>query len=331
MTEYVLFHARNVKPFVPCIDGLFAAIAAAEAMPNALLTPCKYGEPPELNLTSEDFVYLLDLSYPAPILEAWADTGAHVTVIDHHKQALEDLKYLSTRVLQTFSMNHSGAVLAWQYFNSDKEIPKLFRYVQDRDLWTKRLDGCDLVHMGVVELLDGLGVADALSIVDDLLKSEGRDWRLKELKSHLHRLSVLQSPTGASNTIALLKEVGLEVQVELDNAIAQAVDQHCEKLIMGHRVPFFVCQTSRQKQFYSDIAHHLLKLHPDAPFACVQTGRGWGLRSSESRLDVALIAKLMGGGGHRNASGCKAELPLAIALFEVRIGNLIQSFWRVFQ
>ena len=322
MTDYVLFHARNVQPFVPCIDGLFAAIAAAEAMTNALLTPCKYGEPPTLNLTSEDFVYLLDLSYPAPVLEGWADTGAKVVVIDHHKQALEDLKYLSTRVLRQLDLDHSGAVLAWHYFNPDKELPLLFLYVQDRDTWTKWLDGCDLVHMGIVELLDGLGVADALSIVDDLLKAEG---------SQLHRLRLFQSPTGARDTIALLKEVGLEVQVELDNAIAQAVDQHCEKLIMGHRVPFFVCQTSRQKQFYSDIAHHLLKLHPDAPFACVQTERGWGLRSSESRLDVALIAKLMAGGGHRNASGCKAELPPAIALFEMRIGNLIQSFWRKFR
>ncbi len=42
------------------------------------------------------------------------------------------------------------------------------------------------------------------------------------------------------------------------------------------------------------------------------------------QADVQLIAKQLGGGGHRNASGCKAMLPYRLATVEDKICQLIK-------
>jgi hypothetical protein len=80
-------------------------------------------------------------------------------------------------------------------------------------------------------------------------------------------------------------------------------------------VPFYRCRTKREFQAYSDIGNALMNVKvrrslfgkPETPpFAVVQTGGGWALRSDSRGIDVAAIAKMLGGGGHRNASGCRA-------------------------
>jgi oligoribonuclease NrnB/cAMP/cGMP phosphodiesterase (DHH superfamily) len=37
-------------------------------------------------------------------------------------------------------MEHSGAVLAWQYFHPNKEVPKLLLYIEDHDLWKMQME-----------------------------------------------------------------------------------------------------------------------------------------------------------------------------------------------
>ena len=64
-----------------------------------------------------------------------------------------------------------------------------------------------------------------------------------------------------------------------------------------------------EKRLGSLVGARLLALHPHAAFAgywiadtdtgCVQVG----LRSEDSRVDVAHVAARFGGGGHRNAAG----------------------------
>jgi len=275
---YVLFHTKSVEPFRPCMDGLFAAYAAWVRLADCELVPAMYGTAPDLQLTSGDKVFLLDVTYPAAVLEKWADCGAKVTVIDHHKTAMNDLSGLSAWIDQSFDMDKSGAVLAWEYFHPGEDLPLLFEYVQDRDLWWKQMEGCDRIHLGLQEVLHGLSVEEAIDRIDYLGFNE-----------------------------VLLR--GEQAEEEINEAIHYAITHHTYRLVDGDMVPFFVCRTGRQFQAYSDIAHALLKLHPPAPFACVQTKGGWALRSDSDRADVSVIAKRLGGGGHRNASGCRAELP----------------------
>lgn len=54
-----------------------------------------------------------------------------VFVIDHHFYALHDLKGLNNTF---FDLSKSGAVLAWENTFSDKKVPLILKYVEDRDL-----------------------------------------------------------------------------------------------------------------------------------------------------------------------------------------------------
>lgn len=40
-------------------------------------------------------------------------------------------------------MNKCGAVITWEYFFGDQELPKVLKLVQDRDLWIKKYSETD--------------------------------------------------------------------------------------------------------------------------------------------------------------------------------------------
>jgi uncharacterized protein len=268
------------------MDGLWAAFAARLAHPDTELIPAAYGRKPDLSIAPGEKIYLLDLTYPRTVIEEWADRGADIQIIDHHKTALQDLSGLSARILQTFDMQKSGAVLAWEHFHPGQPVPLIFRYVQDRDIWTKRLPDCDLIALGLSETMRGLSLDNAIVMCDVIY----------------HEI----------NNIADLTEIGRIANVEIKAAIAHAVATHTQRIINGDLVPFFRCRKPREFQAYSDIGHAILKANPDAPFACVEAGAGWAMRSDKDRADVSVIAKTLGGGGHRDASGCQSDNMLSI-------------------
>ena len=67
------------------------------------------------------------------------------------------------------------------------------------------------------------------------------------------------------------------------------------------------CNTSI---FISEVGNQILKMYPLADFACIyhydnsRNQTKFSLRSSDDKEDVAKIAEMFGGGGHRNAAGC---------------------------
>jgi hypothetical protein len=290
---YILFHAKKVQPFSPCIDGLFAAAIAYNRHPEAQLVPAMYGldNVPKISPTDGDTVYLLDLTYPRHVIDSWQASGAKVIVLDHHKTAMQDLQGLADSVLSIFDMAKSGAMLAWDYFEDDKP-PLVVQYVQDRDLWTKSLPGCDLVHLGLQDIFTPSPDRTEPKTLDELL------WLA---------ITMLDAP----KAVERLKIAGEALQWERDIAIAKAVGRSTQRIIGGRLVPFVQTQGPAEKAAYSDIGNALLSHYPNAPFACVANGQGWALRSADDRLDVSEVAKSLGGGGHRNASGCRSGNPLA--------------------
>lgn len=294
MTNYVLFHAKSTRPFIPCIDGLFAAYAAKSGLPSdTRLVPAMYGaeNAPSLKLDREDTVYLLDLTYPSHVLQKWADQAHDLVILDHHETAMQDLAGFSKAIVE-FDMSRSGAMIAWNYFHPRESAPYLFHYVQDYDLWVKRLPGCDRIHIGLLDMLDKKSVDEALQIVE-----------------YFSRISSRSAYEAVSDMGAIAEE-------EIAEAIQNAVKNHSTRIVGGYTVPYFRCRTKREKQAYSLIGHELNKVklkswifgkpNKEAPFAVVQTGGGWALRSEDHHEDVSVIAKSLGGGGHRNAAGCRA-------------------------
>lgn len=298
---HVLFHAKSIdlakNTVNPCTDGLFAAWAAKRKYPEAHVVPAMYGRPPELNLNQGDRVYLLDLTYPASVLEGWADRGAEVVVLDHHKSALDDLSGLSDRILKTFDMGRSGAVIAYNYF-FDGPVPLLFKYVQDRDLWTKILPNCDLVSLalseGQYQICQNYTIYESLEMLFS---------------------AITNAVEAGDRFIVELVSIGEGLSIEIQQAIADAVSRARPRIIGGHCVPYVKLKGHRESQAYSDIGNALaakafkpgLFESPRMPmFAAVETRSGGLALRSIGCNNVIPVAKSLGGGGHPRACGCRA-------------------------
>jgi uncharacterized protein len=82
-------------------------------------------------------VYILDFSF-APDLMAQIDAAAaKLVMLDHHQSAADKLGSFQCRCgVVHFDMSQSGAMLAWQFFQPERPVPDLIRFIQDRDLWT---------------------------------------------------------------------------------------------------------------------------------------------------------------------------------------------------
>lgn len=120
-----------------CRDGFGAAYAAWKKFgDSASYIPRKTQDPVPEGLEGKE-LYIVDYSYKKPDLEVLKERNKSVVVIDHHETAKEAVESFKENV---FDMEHSGAVLAWQYFHPREEVPKLLLYVEDHDLWKFQME-----------------------------------------------------------------------------------------------------------------------------------------------------------------------------------------------
>ena len=130
----VLYHGRN------CPDGFASALAAwlyyggkAEFVGLDHGDVKSVDDLPALNGRA---VYVLDFSFADHILRAIEERAAKLVLLDHHLSAAEKLTGFHCRCgVVHFDMKKSGSRMAWEFFHSEKPVPDLIRYVEDRDIW----------------------------------------------------------------------------------------------------------------------------------------------------------------------------------------------------
>ncbi len=263
-----------------CLDGFGAAWAVHHALGegvsffagiHAQRPPCVDGMD----------VFLVDFSYKKELLLDMLETAASITILDHHVSAAEDLSELleTGKINGLFDMNKSGAMLAWEWFNQGQQAPALIEYIQDRDLWSFKLE-------------DAREICSALS-------SYPHDFKLWD------RLM-------SSNDKALesLKHEGKAIERKLQKDIKQLIASGVRRMrIAGYDVPVLNAPAA----YVSDAGHIMSVGEPFA--ACYwdhADGRSFSLRSNGqddvSSIDVAEVAKKYGGGGHKNAAGFTVEI-----------------------
>jgi oligoribonuclease NrnB/cAMP/cGMP phosphodiesterase (DHH superfamily) len=231
-------------------------------------------EPPDV--TGRD-VYLVDFSYKRSIVESFLQKATRVVLIDHHKTAIEDLRPLidGGNIEALVDIESSGAMLAWKWFRGDASPPQLLRHIEDRDLWRFNIAGTREIQANVFSYPYDFAV-----------------WgRLME--------------TPVAELIAEGKAIERKHFKDIDELIGVVTRR---MVIGGHEIPI----ANLPYTLTSDAGH---KLASGEPFAgCywdTPQGRVFSLRSTDAGLDVSEIAKLYGGGGHRNASGFRVSYEAA--------------------
>ena len=268
-----------------CADGFGAAWAVWKAKPDTEFYAARYQEPPP-DVTGRN-VMIVDFSYKRDVLLRMAQTADTILIIDHHKTAAEDLKDLPEEVVTgshkclidcVFDMDRSGAMLTWNAMHPTEEPPQLIRHIQDRDLWRFDLFNTRAIQAALFSYPYDFAVWDKLmSASTQELSLQGVAIERKHFKDLKELLPVCTRP---------MKIGGYDV--------------------MTANLPY---------TFASDAGHALLETNPfgvtyyDGP-----NGRNFSLRSQDGGVDVSEIAKLYGGGGHRNAAGFKLSFSAAAEL-----------------
>jgi uncharacterized protein len=268
----VIYHAN-------CLDGFGAAVAAHKYFSDqgieADYYPAKHGhEPPECR--GRD-VYIVDFSYRRAALKQICTVAERVTILDHHISAQDDLKGLAdeyANLTVVFDMERSGAVITWEHLHSTP-VPQLLLHVQDRDLWQFKLEGTDEVNTA--------------------------------LMSHSFTFEYWQSLIDEPQGLAPLRSEGMT----LNRYRRQLVDQYKLRSVQGTIAGYQVPVVNAPHAIISELVGELAEGHPFAAgYQDMGTRRSWSLRSSkDGGVDVAKLAELFGGGGHRNAAGFSTELP----------------------
>lgn len=267
-----------------------------------------YQDPPP-DVRERD-VILVDFSYKRGVLLQMAQHAKSILVLDHHKSAAEDLRAdknqvvdfgtysggLSwqrlqdnvaqdamegcpyARVYVVFDMARSGAGVAWDFFFPGMPRPQLISHVEDRDLWR-------------------FALADTREISANIF-SRVYDFTLWD-----EMVSLLSLPGGTN----MFAAEGRAIERKHHKDVAELVGVTRRDMILGgHRVPV----ANLPYTLTSDAGH--LMCGEGAPFAAcywdTPQGRVFSLRSRDGGADVSAIAKLYGGGGHKNAAGFRMPI-----------------------
>lgn len=135
MTIHILHHADS--------DGRFGAYCAwrhfrdrpAFDMKDVQFREVQYQQAFPLDiesLTVDDQMYIIDFSYDRETLDKVYAKVGFLKVLDHHESAEERLKGAP---YVFFDKTKSGALLAWEYFFSDRSPPLACLLVNDFDMW----------------------------------------------------------------------------------------------------------------------------------------------------------------------------------------------------
>jgi len=254
-----------------CADGFAAAwVFKTQADKEFDFHAGIYQDTPP-NCTDRE-VYLVDFSYKREVVEEILKIATRVVLIDHHKSALEDLKPLmdSDHIEHLTSLNHSGAVLAWQWFhgNNTEDMPQLLRHIEDRDLWRFALPGTREIQANVFSYPYDFNVWDGLMKTDpEILQVGGESIERKHFKD-----------------------------------IAELIKVTRRYMTIGG----FSMPVANLPYTLTSDAGHQMAAEASGVAACywdTPNGRCFSLRSTDSGPDVSEIAKQYGGGGHQHAAG----------------------------
>jgi len=227
------------------------------------------------DVTNKHIVFV-DYCLPRSIMEVLKPKAKSLIVLDHHASAEKDMQgFPDAEQHLYFDMHQSGATLSWNYFFQDQEIPLLFRYIEDKDIWR---------------------------------------WAFTDSEAFSAGFSTVNFDYPTLNTLLDNGEKGVFDIIGKGKAILEyknsVRDSHVKRatpcrLKIAPQYKGLIVNGSTQA---SEIGNAMCKV-PGVQFGAIWNYDGnkksiyVSLRSDSDEVDVSIIAKQLGGGGHKRAAG----------------------------
>lgn len=271
MKQMVIYHGN-------CADGFSAAWCFWKKFGDQADYVAGVYQTPPPDVTGRD-VYLVDFSYKRAVVEEMLLKASSVTLIDHHKTAIDDLKPLfkqdtwigpPMQLGYFVDLERSGATLAWDYLFPNEPRPLLLGHIEDRDLWRFKLPGTREIQANVF--------------------SYGYTFEQWDKLMSAGQVELLQM------TVA-----GAAIERKHHKDIAELVKVCRRRMTIGGTE---VWAASLPYTLTSDAGHMMAQGEPFAVcYWDTAAGRVFSLRSQDDGADVSEVAKQYGGGGHQHAAG----------------------------
>ena len=235
-----------------------------------------HDDPLPFDELEDKLVVFVDIAVDNQQLCRLSEVASHIILLDHHVSAqlryqsdLETVNRLEAEGHEIyFDLDHSGAVLAWNYFHPDEPTPELLDYVEDQDLWSWKLSGSEQVNAAIASYPREFDAWDILAerSSEDLIR-EGE-------------------PIVRSNKMEVRRAVQKTQPMRIGEKRLEAVNATSNRSAIGHEL-------AKRTAF-------------GAAWGCVYRISGDKVHAtlySIGDLDVSQVASRLGGGGHRNAAG----------------------------
>ncbi len=253
-----------------CPDGFGGAYAAWKKYgSDATYVPLTRGDDEIPDVTGADLIFI-DFVYDKERMDAIAASAKSLIALDHH----EGVRDVTESFLgSVFDNEHSGAVLAWNYFHPTTPLPTLLSFIEDDDLFRFTLPDTRAVISYIAVKPYDFEDWDALCTLLD--QPETSDAFLQKVRTYAEYFELLATLAAEHAKLVLFE---------------------------GHEVYFATAHPF--KPMKSLVGNMLAKKH--GPFSLVVSAhpKGFGVSiRGDGSIDVSRIAQKYGGNGHKSSSG----------------------------
>lgn len=262
-----------------CSDGTAAASVFLHAFPQGKAFPLAHGH------TESDIAPILECVFQGETVytidcvlgvRECLSKGAIVISLDHHIGVVEEMKEFAEKESEytyVFRNDLSGATLAWEYFFPKQDVPYFLQLIQDKDLWTNKIE-------------------DAMYFSNWTYMHANKPEDFKVFFEDRHIL-----------TQAIEKGKSID---ELNTFYTATFQEKAKPMYIKYKEYFIPMYNSTYQQ--SILGNNLvdLELGVCIIFSVKESEVRMSIRSIDnSKISALELAKHFGGGGHRNAAGCR--------------------------
>ena len=303
--NYIVYHRGCLDGFV----GMYLFTKSDQMVPKPYIypdVPSATRIPPEIRGKR---VIIIDVAYNPKLVEQIAEQAEQVLFIDHHKTHQQEIKQLQLKPPHkiVYRIDRCGATLVWDLFHQGKKMPRFVSLVEDNDLGRWKFEDTIPFVTAAETLLPMKPDSASLKKWDRLLDENVLDSLVENGRQFLVYKKKLIDWESKRVTTALFPSKKLRKKYRMDkktykiaviNGGSPSVSLVGKQVVDTHPVDFcLIYRINLRRQVYQI-----------------------SLRSKTgTNNDVGEVAKQLGGGGHKHASG------LSIPLSFGPINNLFQK------